>query len=67
MPFVSPVSQHLCDLWRSEHLCPTSKIWHVYCLEQLAWEQASQVADMEDGLHTQILQVKAVQGAHCIV
>ena len=31
------------------HICvPTSKVWHVYCLEQLAWEQASQVADVED-------------------
>lgn len=28
----------------------TSKVWHVYSLEQMAGEQASQMADMEDGL-----------------
>ena len=28
----------------------TSKVWHVYSLEQMAWEQSSQVADVEYGL-----------------
>ena len=28
----------------------TSKIWHVYSLEEMAGEQASQMADMEYGL-----------------
>ncbi len=55
-----------CDI--QSHICGlTSKVWHVYCLEQLAWEQASQVADMEDGLHTHDLYDKAVKGAQCIV
>lgn len=28
----------------------TSKVWHVHCLEQMAGEQASQMADMKYGL-----------------